>query len=458
MRFTALDKRTGNTNGSGLKTPRLREMSTDLLADGFSSDTYWNAGLEPFETPPSDAVREADIAIVGGGYAGLSAALTLARAGRNVAVLEASTIGDGDAARSAGSLSHVPKASLTDLTERYGEDVARGVYREARSAREFVEGLIREHQIQCGLRSGWRFLAAHSPRAFERQRKALPALRETWGEVHLIERARQRELIGSDAFFGGVKIANSATLQPSLLQRGLARAASAAGAGLIQRRRVTGITRSDTGFELETSAGVFKCGELILATNAQTDIGAPPVRRLRQRIVKVNAYALATEEVSPQTMREVLPIGGPVSDTYKIINYIAPNENGRRFILSGRAGRSDGDIATKARRMFGYFRDRFPGLRDVKVAYCWLGHFATTGDWIPHVGVEDGIHYVLGCCGTGIPMATYLGHKAALMLLEGKRGLTVFDRPLPALPFMGLAEPLLPLAVRGYELRDRFFR
>lgn len=433
-------------------------MPSDLLANDFSSDTYWNAGLDPFETPRSGSASEADIAIIGAGYAGLSAALTLAQAGRSVAVLEAAAVGEGDAARAAGSLSHVPKASLTDLTARYGDEVAHGVYREARAAREYVESLIREHQIQCGLRSGWRFLAAHSPRAFERQKKALPALRETWGEVHLVERENQRDLIGSDAFFGGVKIANSATLQPSLLQRGLARAATAAGAGLIQRRRVRTIDRSGSGFTLETSGGAFKCGEVILATNAQTDIDTPAVKRLRERIVKLNAYALATEEVPPETMRAVLPINGPVSDTYKIINYIAPNENGRRFIVSGRAGRSDGDMENKARRMFGYFRDRFPGLRDVKVAHCWLGHFATTADWIPHVGVEGGIHYVLGCCGTGIPMATYLGHKVALMLIEKKRGLTVFDRPLPRLPFLGLAEQLLPLAVRGYELRDRYFR
>ena len=168
--------------------------------------------------------------------------------------------------------------------------------------------------------------------------------------------------------------------------------------------------------------------------------------------------ALATEEVDAELMRRVLPIGGPVSDTYKIVHYIAPNETGRRFIISGRAGRADGGLAQKAERLFGYFADRFPDLAGVKVSHCWTGRFAITGDWVPHIGVEDGIHYVLGCCGTGIPMATYLGHRVAEKILRREERESAFERPLPALRFHGARTLLLPLAVRAYSLRDRLFR
>ncbi|MGN6098510.1 MAG: NAD(P)/FAD-dependent oxidoreductase [Bosea sp. (in: a-proteobacteria)] len=433
-------------------------MPQDLLAPDFSEEPYWIVDLPPYETPKTKGPRSVDVAVVGGGFAGLSAALTLARAGKQVAIFEARTIGAGAAARAAGSLGHVPKASLADLSERYGDQAAQAIYREARMAREYVEGLIRDFQIACNLRSGWRFVAAHSERAFERQRTALPTLRETWGDVELVERKDQRSVIGSDAFFGGVKIPQSATLQPALLQRGLAGAALNAGAELFQNTPITAIERKGDRYILSTSDGLIEARDVVLATNAETNVDNASIRKLRECLIVVPAFALATEEVSPETMARVLPIFGPVSDTYKIINYIAPNENGRRFILSGRAGRSDGDLRSKARRMFGYFRDRFPDLADVRVSNCWTGRFAVTADWVPHVGVAEGIHYVLGCCGTGIPMSTYLGHKAAEMIIDRTRGLTVFDRPLPALPFMGLGAPLLPLAVRGYELRDRYFR
>ncbi len=433
-------------------------MSHRFLADDFTEEPYWTESLPPFEITGGTPPAAAEVAVIGGGYAGLSAALTLARAGRSVVVLEMRGIGDGAAARAAGSLSHVPKAGLADLAKRYGEPTAREVYREAREAREYVEGLIRDHRIECGLRSGWRFVAAHSPRAFERQRASYATLRETWGEVELVERSAQRAVIGSDAFFGGVKIPRSATLQPAMLQRGLARAAVAAGATLVQHNRVHAVQRTASGFTLTTDTGTVAAKAVILATNGETAVDAPGMARLRRRLLRIPAFALATQPVPAELVRRVLPIGGPVSDTYKIINYIAPDETGTRFILSGRAGRSDGDLRGKATRMFGYFRDRFPDLHDVRVSHCWTGSFAVTADWMPHVGVEDGIHYVLGCCGTGIPMSTYLGHKVAQSIIDRDAAPPVFARPLPSFPLFGAEEALLPIAVRGYALRDRLFR
>lgn len=433
-------------------------MPSNFLAAEFSEEPYWTDGLPRFEIRSATPPRRVDVAVIGGGYAGLSTALSLARAGRSVVVFEARKIGDGAAARAAGSLSHVPKATLSELTSRYGQPTAFQIYREAREAREYVEHLIQELQIVCGLRSGWRFVAAHSARAFERLNASLPILKETWGAVEIVPRERQREVIGSDAFFGGVKIPDSATLQPALLQRGLAKAAVDAGASLLQNARVTDVEGEAGQFSITSEAGTFIATHVVLATNAETTINTKVIKRLGRRLIPVPAFAIATNTVSKNVMQKVLPIGGPVSDTYKIINYIAPDETGARFIMSGRAGRSDGGLRVKAERMFSYFRDRFPDLAEVQITHCWTGRFAATADWVPHVGIEGGLHYVLGCCGTGIPMATYLGHKVAQMIVGNSRSQTVFDRPLPQLPLFGAEGPLLPLAVSGYELRDRLFR
>ena len=158
-------------------------MQAGALSANFKTEPYWTEGLEAFVAPATSTDRFIDVAVIGGGFAGLSAALTLARHGCSVTVFEAAGIGDGAAARSAGSLGHVPKASLGELTARYGHNAALAVYCEARQAREYVEALIRDCRIECGLRTSARFIAAHSPRAFARQRDNLESLRVAWGEV-----------------------------------------------------------------------------------------------------------------------------------------------------------------------------------------------------------------------------------------------------------------------------------
>lgn len=432
-------------------------MADDVLAQDFSCEPYWTHGLPAF-TAGGTVASDLDVAVVGGGYAGLSAALSLARGGARVAVFEAGMIGEGASSRSAGSLSHVPKAGLADLQARYGAAVARRVYGEARQAREFVEDLIRTQQIACSLRRSSRFIAAHSPRAFAKQQKLLPGLREGWGEVALVARDQQRREIGSDAFFGGIRLATAATLQPALLQHGLARAAVQAGAGIRQRDAVTDIRRDGAGFAVTTQAGGCSARAVVIATNAETGRHIPAFRALRRRMAVMPAYALATEAIGEARVAKILPSLGPVSDTCKILHYMAPNEDRTRLIMSARAGQSDGGLHEKARRIFGFFAARFPELRGVRVTHCWSGRFALTGDWVPHIGVQDGLHYVLGCCGTGIPMATYLGHKVAQRILGAAGAETVFDRPLPGMPAWKRSALLLPLAVRGYALRDRLFR
>lgn len=437
---------------------RVGAATSDVLAAGFSTEPYWTDGLPPFAPPRRNIGERADVAVVGGGYAGLSAALTLARSGKSVAVFEATRVGSGASSRSAGSLGHVPKAGLADLKARYGESVAHRVYVEARQAREYVETLVREHQIDCGLRTSGRFIAAHSERAFAKLRDSLPELQDTWGAVELVPREAQRAVIGSDAYFGGLRLATAATLQPALLHRGLARAAVSAGAHVLQETRVTDISHDTSGFTVVTTAGAIKASAVVIATNAETGRETPTLRRLRRRMAVIPAYVVVTEPIAPDRIRRILPSNGPVSDTCKIIHYMAPNENGQRLVMSARAGRSDGGLHEKARRVFGYFAARFPDLQGVRVTHCWTGRFALPSDWIPHVGIEDGLYYVLGCCGTGVPMSTYLGHKLALKILGQDAGSTVFDRPLPPMSAWKRSPALLPLAVRAYDLRDRLFR
>jgi len=427
-----------------------------FLTDDFSTRPYWTEALGALRTAGSPASPHTDVLIVGGGYAGLSAALTLARAGRGVTICEAGCIGEGASSSSAGSLGNVPKAKFADIVERYGIETAERVYREAREAREYVEHLIDELSIDCELACEGRFIAAHSEKAFRKQRDSLAALRAAWGEVELVERDAQQSYIGSHAFFGGVRLADSSTLQPARLHRGLADAALRAGVCILQRTRVSSIERDGSRFRIEAGGHRLTAAHVMLATNAETGVDTHHTRRLRRGLTVVPAFALATEPLAPDRLHAVLPRRGSFSDTYKMIHYMSIAGHTNRLVMSARAGRGDGGLEQKAARILGYFRERFAALEGVRASHCWGGRFAVTSDWLPHIGIEDGVHYMLGCCGVGVPMSTYLGHKVARRILAASDGETVFDRPLPAIPYWPANNLFLPLAVRAFEWRDRW--
>lgn len=428
------------------------------LSPHFSTTPFWAEEVTPFQPTQHPLPECVEVLIIGGGYAGLSAALTLAQAGCSVVVCEASHLRTGASSSSAGSLGNIPKAKLDDLSARYGHNDALQIYREARQAREYVEQLIATFNIDCDLEHKGRIIAAHSAKAFKKFSASLSDIQSVWGEVALLERDALTTEIGSTAFFGGLRITDSATLQPAKFRMGLAKAAQSAGAQILEHQRVTGLRRIDHQFEIQTPTLTLYAKNVIMATNAETGPELELGKQLRKRMTIVPAYALVTEVLSDDTMKAVLPQYRSFSDTYKLLHYMAPAGRSGRLVMSGRAGRTDGNLAVKAERIMRYFSTRFPALADVKVSHCWGGSFAVPHDWIPHTGEEDGLHYILGCSGTGVPMSTYLGHKTALKILKMPDHETAFCRSMPPIPYWPLNNWLLPLAARAYTLRDHLFR
>jgi glycine/D-amino acid oxidase-like deaminating enzyme len=244
--------------------------------------------------------------------------------------------------------------------------------------------------------------------------------------------------------------------------RGLAQAAARAGATLIGGVRITGIARDGAGLRLQTLQGAIRAARVLVATNgysAHRDGTALPW--LARRVVPVASYIIATEPLGAERLRALFPTGRMVADTKRVLNYFRPSPDGTRVLWGGRASfapsaRAPEQAAPVLHRMM---TEVFPQLRGVRITHAWTGNVAFTFDRLPHIGMQDGVNYAAGCQGSGVAMATWLGHQAALSIAGAANAPFALDAlHFPTLPLYHGTPWFLPLAGEWMRLRDRLDR
>src|SRR5215467_10536821 len=264
---------------------------------------YW---LDTVTTPPVQSARDlpesVDVAIVGGGFCGLSAARVFAKRGVNVAVLEAETLGWGASCRNGGMVLTGTKLPVPTLIQRYGREAVRRMYATTIESIDLVEQIVREENIDCNFsRCGHLEVACKQAHFDGYAESAALVHREFNHQRRIVSRSELRGEIGSDIYFGGMVDETSAGVNPARYVAGLAHAAQREGACLYDHTRVENIkaeSRNGTRqFRLQTSKGTITAREVILASGAYTTEAAPA---LRKKIIPIGSYIIATE---------VLPVG-----------------------------------------------------------------------------------------------------------------------------------------------------
>ena len=421
--------------------------------------SYWVLGLPAVPNSAVSSGQLWDAVVVGAGFAGLSCSIELAEAGMRVLVLDAGKIGDGASSKAAGSLANLPKAKLADLTKLYDAETAATAYREYASARQFTENLIARLGIDCDLqKSLWRVLGAHTEKAFHRLRVDADTIRAKLPDTRVLERGELGEFIGSSAYRGGLLVPDSATVNPAKLHFGLAAHARRAGVSILQDSRVSHIEEDAGAHEVTTSEGfVARAKQLVIATNAQTaDWPQPRLAELASYIAAVPSFVVVTETLPAAHVRRIIRGAHIFGDSCKVLNYLALAPCGSRIVLSSRAGFREGTTWQKAQRIHADMATRFPALEGTRIEHYWSGRFAITEDLVPHIGRTGSMHWVLGCCGTGITLANYLGYKAARSVLGAEDASTVFSMPLRKVPAWKRKPVVLGAAIRAYRVYDRF--
>jgi glycine/D-amino acid oxidase-like deaminating enzyme len=432
-------------------------MTHPLFAPSMKTQPYWWDEAPRPSLPEVRLPAAVDVAIVGGGYTGLSAALVLARAGRSVLVLEAEDIGHGCSSRNGGQLGFGLKPGVDGLREHFGQARGDAMFKESIGALAFLREFIEKEQIRCHLKQGGRFIGAHRPAHYEALARRMEKLERDFGiPVHVVPKDRVHEETATDAYHGGAVIENHCALQPALYLFGLLERAQAAGATVSARTPATAIARESQGFTVTTPRGSVKARDVIVATNGYTrDYGAAP--DLRRRIIPIGSYMLATEPVDKATMDRLFPKDRVTSDTRQVVLYYRASPDRTRIVFGGRVAVFEADPIVSGPKLHGVMAGIFPELAQVKISHSWMGFVAFTFDHLPHIGVMDGIHYAMGYCGSGVPLGTFFGHKIAHKVMGSAEGRTAFDDlPFQTRPLYDGTPWFLAGAVLYYRFLDRY--
>ena len=405
------------------------------------------ARLPPPATPPP---HRTEVAIVGGGYTGLSAARTLARHGVAVAVLERHRVGWGASGRNGGFVLPGFQPEAAWLTRRYGVERARALFAASLEAIEFLERLIAEEAIACGyVRRGALTLAARPGhlRDLERTRRLL---RDRFGhETTLLGRGELRDEIASPRYHGGLLDMAAGCLHPVRYCEGLAAAAVRAGAVIVEGVEVLGVKCSPGKATLATSCGPLEAAEVLVATNGYTGAAFPGLRR---RVVPIGSYIVATARLEASVARGLLPGARVLSDTWHLLHYFRLSDDGR-LMFGGRASFTPTTVERSADILAAAMREVFPSLGAVPIEFGWAGNVAFTRDRMPHAGRLDGVHYALGYAGHGVALSTWLGAQMG-HALAGRGPTPRFTGDLPAIPLYGGTPWFLPAVGAYYRMKD----
>jgi glycine/D-amino acid oxidase-like deaminating enzyme len=392
---------------------------------------YWHTTVQmPHDSNLTSLPEKVDVAIIGGGYTGLSAARTLAKNGVRTAVLEANTIGWGASSRNGGMVLTGLKAGMKTVLKKYGHEIARQLFQSSLNAINTVEQIVKEENIDCGFARYGHLLVTNKPKHFDALQNEIEFMQKEFNhKVSLISRDEQHAEVGSAIYHGALLDEHSGGLNPAQYVAGLAGAAEKAGATLHAQARVHRIEHSGVRFVLETERGPLSAESVLVATSGYT---GNVTKNLQKKVIPIGSFIIATEKLSDDLVKELIPKGRMIFDYKHYLNYFRLWDN--RMIFGGRAAffpETSNTIQRSAEILRREMIQVYPQLKDARIEYVWGGTLDFAFDMMTHVGELNGMYYSLGYAGHGVAMATYLGKTVAEAMLNGN----IRQHPFASFPF-----------------------
>jgi glycine/D-amino acid oxidase-like deaminating enzyme len=425
-------------------------------------ESYWTASSPAFVPMARELPAQCDVAIVGGGFTGLSAALALARRGASVLVLEA---GERVAAEASGrNGGHVNNGLAVDYAEvaaKVGVEQARAWYHAYDAAVDAVERVVREEAIDCSFTRHGKLKLATRPAHLQALERSAERLRrdQVDTDIEILDANRVRAEVASDRFHGGLLYKRSGQMHMGLFAHGLAAAAQRRGAQIQLGCCVTRLERMGQGqsHRVHTDIGTVKAAQVLLATGAAQHGSYGTFGWMRRRIVPIGSFIVVTEPLGAERARALLRERRTYVTIANIHHYFRLTPD-HRLVFGGRARFAVSSPTSDSKSgevLRAGLEQMFPSLAGVRLDYCWGGLVDVTQDRLPHAGERDGVFYSTGYSGHGTQMSVLMGERMAGVMAGDREANPWRGRDWPAIP--GHVGPpwFLPAIGLYYRLKDR---
>ena len=420
------------------KTPKIK------------NEPYWWSDAKPEFVAQVEWPSNADVVIVGAGYTGLSAALTLLDSGLKVIIIDKEIAGFGASSRNGGITSGKIKPSIRELKAKFGLDLSKQIVEEGDLARKDLYDFIEKEKIDCDLKINGMFVGATSKKGLENQKKETDFnIRSIGIENKIIEKKDVPDFIESNKYVGGIFDKRIGSIHPAKLIKSMIHLVHKKGGLIFDKTTFKKSERNGKKFYIWTNKGLVKSNHLIIATNAYTDKNIP---WLRKKLIPVISEMISTCEIGNNRVNSLMPKLTTFGEALNLFYYFRPSPDGKRILIGGRRVRYNNENPTK--KLKSGLLEIFPGLNDIEISNHWYGFVTFPVDQLPKLVMHEGIIYAAGYCGSGTVWSRWFGIKAAEIILNFEQKSAFYNIPFRKIPFYNGYPWFVPVAIKYFKMQD----